>query len=175
MASERPGQLVFFFGPAGAGKTTLAKAWCTTRERAVQVQLDEIRSMIVSGLADPQGDSPLVSEQYAVAARSCCALAREFLASGYDMTIDDAETPGGFEMHWKPFLDGLNSKVVVIGPDLETTLSRNRERQKTVRDDIIQQQHSDAEGWPSEWTVNTAGLTVSESLAGVTAVIEGHA
>ncbi len=68
------GLLVFFFGPAGSGKSTLAAAWCKTKQSAVQIQLDEVRSLIVSGRADSQGDSPQVGEQYRTAAEECCAL-----------------------------------------------------------------------------------------------------
>jgi ribosomal protein S18 acetylase RimI-like enzyme len=53
------GRMVMFTGPAGAGKTTLARAWCATRQRAVHVELDEVRHLIVSGLEDPQAPSPL--------------------------------------------------------------------------------------------------------------------
>lgn len=52
------GRMVMFTGPAGAGKSTLARAWCATRPRAVDVELDEMRHLIVSCLADPGRDVP---------------------------------------------------------------------------------------------------------------------
>jgi predicted kinase len=63
-------------GPAGAGKSTLARAWCAARGRAAHVQLDEVRHLIVAGRADPQQPGPLQSEQYALSARATMALAR---------------------------------------------------------------------------------------------------
>ena len=51
---SQPARLVLFGGPAGSGKSTLAKAWCATRERSAHIQLDEIRSLILAGYADPQ-------------------------------------------------------------------------------------------------------------------------
>jgi chloramphenicol 3-O-phosphotransferase len=171
MVDSPQGVLVFFFGPAGAGKSTLAREWCRIWERAAQIGLDDVRSMIVSGLADPQSGSPVVAEQYETAAQACCALARTFLSAGYDVTVDDAETPHGFKEHWEPHLTGLRWKVVVIRPDLQTTLRRNDGRTKNVRTDIIRRQHADAAQWPVELTVDTTGLTVAESLRRVEQIL----
>src|ERR1039458_9611210 len=41
-------------GPAGAGKSTLAPAWCHTRLVAAHVQLDTVRNLLVQGPVDPQ-------------------------------------------------------------------------------------------------------------------------
>jgi len=41
-------------GPAGAGKSTLARAWCHTRLVAAHVQLDTVRDLLVQGLVDPR-------------------------------------------------------------------------------------------------------------------------
>ena len=88
-----------FTGPAGAGKSTLARAWCATRPRAVHVELDEVRHLIVSGLAEPQDAGALQAEQYGTSVAACCALAREFVAAGYDVADDDAVDPETFERH----------------------------------------------------------------------------
>lgn len=50
----QPGLLVLFGGPAGAGKSTPARAWCAAQARAVHIGLDRVREMIVGGRADPQ-------------------------------------------------------------------------------------------------------------------------
>jgi 2-phosphoglycerate kinase len=44
--------LLLFGGPAGAGKTSLAEAWCATRQRSAHIQLDEVRSLIAAGYTD---------------------------------------------------------------------------------------------------------------------------
>lgn len=41
--------LLLVGGPAGAGKSTLARAWCAAPARAAHVQLDEVRHLIVAG------------------------------------------------------------------------------------------------------------------------------
>ena len=158
------GRMVMFTGPAGAGKSTLAKAWCATRPRAVHVELHEVRHLIVSGRADPQELSPLQAEQYATSVAACCALVREFVGSGYDVAVDDAVDPEGFKVHWLPHLSGVEHSVVVVRPSLETVLERGAGRSKRVRSDVVRDQHAAAARWPSRRTVDTTGQSVEESL-----------
>ena len=101
--------MIMFAGPAGAGKSSLARAWCATRPRAVHVELDEVRHLIVSGLADPQVPGPLQAEQYDTSVAACYTLVREFVGSGYDVAVDDAVDPKGFERPWRPRLGASNT------------------------------------------------------------------
>jgi len=157
-------RMVMFTGPAGAGKTTLARAWCATRPRAAHVELDEVRHLIVSGLADPQAPGQLQADQYDTSVAACCALAREFAKSGYDVAVDDAVDPKGFERHWLPRLKGIEHSVVVVRPSLETVLERGAGRSKWVRADVVRDQHAAASRWPTERTIDTTGQSVQESL-----------
>ncbi len=142
------------------------------RDRAVQIELDEVRSMIVSGLADPQSDSPLVGEQYRLAARACCSLARTFLSDGYDVTVDDFETPSGFAANWEPYLSDLDWSVLVIRPSLDVTLNRNNLREKSVKKEIIEEQHSETGRWPYTVQIDTTGMTIEESVRKVSEVLD---
>jgi predicted kinase len=157
-------RLVLFGGPAGAGKTSLASRWCATRERAVHVQLDEVRSLIVTGLADPRSGGPIVDEQYATAVAACCDLARTFLADGYDVAIDDVLEPDAFEAHWRSHLRDTLFDIVVLLPDLEETLRRSDARPKRVRPEITRQQHEVCQTWPPEVRLDTTDLDIEASL-----------
>jgi len=113
-------RLVFLFGgPAAAGKTTLARAWCLTRPRAVHIEFDSVRSLMVSGLADPQARGALQHEQYVLCVDTCCSLAKAFCAAGYDVAIDDDLPKEAFDAHWLPKLEGVNYRVLVLLPDLK--------------------------------------------------------
>jgi chloramphenicol 3-O-phosphotransferase len=161
-------------GPAGAGKTTLAAAWCAERELAVHVELDDVRALIVAGRADPQRpELPRQEEQYALAARSCCAVARVFAGAGYDVAIGDVFEPAAFERYWRPELEGLSWRLVVVLPSLEETLARSAGRQKHVRERHSRAQHAACSRWPEEVRVDTSGLGVGESLAAVSTRLEG--
>ena len=81
--------MVLFGGPAGAGKSTLARAWCQTRQLAAHIELDEITSLIVSGLVDPQESGDCQEEQYRLTVEATCMLARTFAGGGCDVAIDD--------------------------------------------------------------------------------------
>ena len=157
-------RMIMFTGPAGAGKSTLARAWCATRPLAVHVELDEVRHLIIAGLADPQVPGPLQAEQYNMSVAACCALVREFVGSGYDVAVDDAVDPEGFERHWLPHLGGIDFSVVVVRPSLEAVLERGAGRFKRVRPDVVREQHAAASRWPTRLTIDTTGQSVEESL-----------
>ena len=119
------------------------------RAAGVHVELDEVRHLIVSGLADPQAPGPLQAEQYDTSVAACCALVREFVGNGYDVAVDDAVDPEGYERHWLPRLGGIECSVVVVRPSLETVLERDASRSKRVRPDLVREQHAAASRWPT--------------------------
>jgi len=163
--------MVMFTGPAGAGKTTLARAWCATRRRSVHVELDAVRHLIVSGLVDPQTTGPDQAEQYDTSVAACCALVREFIGRGYDVAVDDATDPGGFERHWLPRLGSIEYSVVVVRPGLKVALERGAGRSKRVRSDVARDQHAAASRWPAGQTIDTTGQSIEESLETVRRLI----
>jgi predicted kinase len=171
--AEPSGLLVLFGGPAGAGKSTLARAWCAMRPRAVHIELDRVRELIVAGRADPQQPGPLQGEQYRLSVRACLALARTFLESGYDVAIDDVIDPVAFEWDWRPLVEGLTWRMAIILPSLEETLARSRAREKRVLERHTRDQHAASLGWSESVRVETTGLGVAESLRLVQRVLDG--
>ena len=166
-------KLALFGGPAGSGKSTLAKAWSARRERAAHIQLDEIRSLIVVGLADPQKPGDLQAKQFLLSVGASCALAREFINAGYDVAIDDVLSPGRtFDSSWRRYLRGIDWKVVIIHPTLQETLTRSSNRDKRVPDHLVRQHHGATLGWPDRYRVDTTGLTVDGSLALIEEVLQ---
>lgn len=159
------GLLVLFGGPAGAGKSTLARAWCATRARAVHIQLDVVREMIVAGRADPQQPNALQADQYVLAVSACCALAGVFLEAGYDVAVDDTLESAPFEAYWRPILPTTDWRVVIVLPTLAETLARSVRRRKRVLEVHSRAQHAAAYGWPEPYRIDTTGLAVEESLA----------
>jgi chloramphenicol 3-O-phosphotransferase len=168
-----PGLLVLFGGAAGAGKTTLALAWCATRERAALVELDAVRDLIVSGRVDPQDTShPLQAHQYVDSVLASWSLARAFIDVGYDVALECVFEPDDFEKRWRSLLEGYDYRLVVVHPSLEKTLERSRARGKRVMEKHTRAQHAACAKWPSEVRVDTTELDVRESLDQVLRVIE---
>ena len=161
-------KLVLVGGAAGSGKSTLAGAWCASRKRAGHIQLDEVRGLVVAGLADPQERGDLQGEQFLLSVRACCSLAREFTGAGYDVTLDDVLYPGpAFDESWRRYLEGVDWRVVVIHPVLDETLRRNasRGREQQVPERLVREQHEAMFDWPERYRVDTSGQTVESSLA----------
>ena len=119
----------------------------------------------MSGRADPRLPGKLQSEQYEISAAACCALSRSFVEAGYDVAVDDVLPVSAFEEHWRPSLEGIDWRVVIVLPVLDVTLRRAASREKRVPEAIIRRQHEASLEWPERMRIDTTGLTVKESLA----------
>ena len=171
MSTAEVNRLVFFTGPAGAGKTTTARAWCATRRRAVYLESEAFWHRIVAGLAHPLGTGGEQAHQYAAAAAACCAAARSYVAAGFDVAIHDACGPDEYERHWRHRLGPIGCEVVVLLPALETTLARGAARAKEVPADVVRRQHAASQGWPEARRIDTSTLSVDEVVDAVVALL----
>ncbi|WP_344010566.1 Pro-rich N-terminal domain-containing protein [Streptomyces thermospinosisporus] len=144
---------VLLIGPAGAGKTSVAKYWADHRRvPTAHISLDDVREWVRSGFADPQAGWNDNSEaQYRLARRTCGFAARNFLANGISCILDDAVFPdrpvvglGGWKRHVGPGL-----LPVVLLPGLEIVLERNAERtgNRRLSDEEVARIHGRMAGW----------------------------
>ncbi|MFJ8311929.1 MULTISPECIES: Pro-rich N-terminal domain-containing protein [unclassified Streptomyces] len=144
---------VLLIGPAGAGKTTVARYWAQHRRvPTAHISLDDVREWVCSGFADPQAGWNDHSEaQYRLARRTCGFAARNFLANGISCILDDAVFPdrpvvglGGWKRHVGPGL-----LPVVLLPGLEVVLERNAERtgNRRLSDEEVAKIHGRMAGW----------------------------
>ncbi|MEV6740068.1 Pro-rich N-terminal domain-containing protein [Streptomyces sp. NPDC051104] len=144
---------VLLIGPAGAGKTSVAKYWADHRRvPTAHISLDDVREWVRSGFADPQSGWNDNSEaQYRLARRTCGFAARNFLANGISCILDDAVFPdrpvvglGGWKRHVGPGL-----LPVVLLPGLEIVLERNAERtgNRRLTDEEVARIHGRMAGW----------------------------
>ncbi|MFJ5262762.1 AAA family ATPase [Streptomyces sp. NPDC088387] len=144
---------ILLIGPAGAGKTSVAKYWADHRRvPTAHISLDDVREWVRSGFADPQSGWNDHSEaQYRLARRTCGFAARNFLANGISCILDDAVFPdrpvvglGGWKRHVGPGL-----LPVVLLPGLEIVLERNAERSgnRRLSDEEVARIHGRMAGW----------------------------
>ncbi|MET9444786.1 Pro-rich N-terminal domain-containing protein [Streptomyces sp. NPDC006610] len=144
---------VLLIGPAGAGKTSVAKYWADHRRvPTAHISLDDVREWVRSGFADPQSGWNENSEaQYRLARRTCGFAARNFLANGISCILDDAVFPdrpvvglGGWKRHVGPGL-----LPVVLLPGLDIVLERNAERSgnRRLSDEEVARIHGRMAGW----------------------------
>ncbi|MCZ1010939.1 AAA family ATPase [Streptomyces lydicus] len=144
---------VLLIGPAGAGKTSVARHWADTRRvPTAHISLDDVREWVRSGFADPQAGWNDHSEaQYRLARRTCGFAARNFLANGISCILDDAVFPdrpviglGGWKRHVGPGL-----LPIVLLPGLEIVLERNARRSgnRRLSDEEVARIHGRMAGW----------------------------
>ncbi|MFE0379278.1 Pro-rich N-terminal domain-containing protein [Streptomyces inhibens] len=144
---------VLLIGPAGAGKTSVARHWADTRRvPTAHISLDDVREWVRSGFADPQSGWNDHSEaQYRLARRTCGFAARNFLANGISCILDDAVFPdrpvvglGGWKRHVGPGL-----LPIVLLPGLEIVLERNARRtgNRRLSDEEVARIHGRMAGW----------------------------
>jgi hypothetical protein len=147
------GVAVLLIGPAGAGKTTVARFWADRRPvPTAHISLDDVREWVRSGFADPRSGWDDRSEaQYRLARRTCGFAARNYLANGISCILDDAVFPdrpavglGGWKRHVGPGLI-----PVVLLPGLDVVLERNAARTGTRRlsDEEVATIHGRMAGW----------------------------
>ncbi|RAJ60579.1 adenylate kinase family enzyme [Streptomyces sp. Amel2xB2] len=151
--ATRAAVAVLLIGPAGAGKTTVARYWAERRAVPTShISLDDVREWVRSGFADPQSGWNDHSEaQYRLARRTCGFAARNFLANGISCILDDAVFPdrpvvglGGWKRHVGPGMI-----PVVLLPGLEIVLERNAARSgnRRLSDEEVAQIHGRMAGW----------------------------
>ncbi|WP_097255765.1 Pro-rich N-terminal domain-containing protein [Streptomyces sp. Ag109_G2-15] len=144
---------VLLIGPAGAGKTSVAKYWADHRRvPTAHISLDDVREWVRAGYANPQSGWNDNSEaQYRLARRTCGFAARNFLANGISCVLDDAVFPdrpvvglGGWKRHVGPGL-----LPVVLLPGLDIVLERNAERSgnRRLTDEEVARIHGRMAGW----------------------------
>ncbi|MEU6239257.1 AAA family ATPase, partial [Kitasatospora sp. NPDC047058] len=140
-------------GPAGAGKTTVARHWAERRPTpTAHISLDDVREWVQSGFANPQSGWNNASEaQYRLARRTCGFACRNYLANGISCIIDDAVFPdrpaiglGGWKRHIGPGMI-----PVVLLPSLDSVLSRNARRSgnRRLSDEEVARIHGRMAGW----------------------------
>ncbi|MEU7485971.1 AAA family ATPase [Streptomyces sp. NPDC042319] len=144
---------VLLIGPAGAGKTSVARHWADIRRvPTAHISLDDVREWVRAGFADPQqGWNDHSEAQYRLARRTCGFAARNFLANGISCILDDAVFPdrpvvglGGWKRHVGPGL-----LPVVLLPGLEIVLERNAQRSgnRRLTDEEVARIHGRMAGW----------------------------
>ncbi|MER6298466.1 AAA family ATPase [Kitasatospora sp. NPDC001539] len=144
---------VLLIGPAGAGKTTVARYWAEHRATpTAHISLDDVREWVQSGFANPQSGWNNASEaQYRLARRTCGFACRNYLANGISCIIDDAVFPdrpaiglGGWKRHIGPGMI-----PVVLLPSLDSVLRRNARRSGNRRlgDEEVARIHGRMAGW----------------------------
>ncbi len=131
-----PGMVVIVTGPAGAGKSTVARELCRRFERAAHIAVDALRHMVVSGYASPlpgRTDAEEARRQGELARRNAAALARNFACAGFHAVIDDVLERREELDEYLAALAGCTVACVTLLPTAEALRARDAGRPPAER------------------------------------------
>ena len=156
-------------GSPGAGKTSVSRALARRFPRGVHVAVDDLRDLVVSGLASPV---PIwtneTTRQFRLARENAACIAQNYAQAGFAVVIDDVIVPPD-----DPFAH-LDPCRVLLRPNLEVLLTRNATRTNKPFDheilvSTIRRLHADLQAVPEAalegWLVlDSSHLTLEETV-----------
>jgi predicted kinase len=115
-------------GSASAGKSTAARALAASFEHGVHIPVDELRHMVVAGLALPApGWGDELVRQISLARSTAIQMAVEYAAAGFAVAIDDFFDPLGLR-EYRALLTRPEAHGVVLYPAEAEVRRRNATR-----------------------------------------------
>lgn len=174
--------LLLLTGPAGAGKTAAAASWAASQKHpTTHLSLDDVRDFVRSGYANPEdGWTAEAQRQYELARTACCTLARLYISAGFNCVIDDVIFPNWRPVSydaWRPELEGIPHKLVILLPDFSCLPDRNRGRRghrqltlttlRTIYDMMLPWR--DQGDFP---VIETTGMSVAETVIAIQSQVD---
>jgi len=166
--------LFMITGTPGAGKSTVATALMQRFPFGIHVPVDDIRDWVVSGIAYPGRDrSEETTRQMNLARQGAAHLARLYAEAGFAVAIDDTlGRAEALDVYLKA-LQGCLLLKIMLRPQLEVALARNRERTNKNHDknrlaqaipriyQEMEKLHTGARGWR---IIDNSHLSVAETV-----------
>lgn len=167
-------------GSPGAGKSSVARALLARTPRGLHLPIDDLRDLVVSGLAPPSltGD-PEATRQFRLAREAARFHARLYAEAGFAVALDDVLWPTDLPM-LRVAWDGLDVRPVLLAPTLAVTHGRNAARvgkpfDTTMLVPMIDALHpglQTADFWAAGWhVIDTSDLTVEQTADALLALL----
>lgn len=127
MSALQAGFLWIVSGVPGSGKTTVAAALAKRYPRSAHLPMDDLRQLVVSGLASPLEWTEETALQFAIARRNAGRLAADYATSGFTVVIDDVVHEQDLAQ-LLPHVGGLQPRKVLLSPSIFVVHRRNAQR-----------------------------------------------
>jgi chloramphenicol 3-O-phosphotransferase len=161
--------IFLIMGTPASGKSTISRALMQRFERGLHIPVDDLRHMVVSGLADKSfGVSPAL-DQLRLARASAARMALAYSDAGFAVAIDDFWHVEMRDVDYNPIIGNRVQRILLL-PNLEVTLNRLRSRDGSTShfEQAIRFVHHAIETRPellTSWhVVDSSGLSVKETV-----------
>ncbi len=154
-------------GPAGSGKSTVAKKLAKKLKKCVNIEADHVKHFIVSGFHSktlPDGTKKLVFSEWELVGDSIGLLARNFQERGYNVIINgyiDEPAWGNIMKHIE-----LTHKFLLL-PHIDETKNRDKQRDEHMGEEAVQEHHdyfSTADYYKDFIKLDSTNHTIEETL-----------
>jgi adenylate kinase family enzyme len=116
-------------GSPASGKSTVARALAKKYARSVHIPVDDVRSMVVSGVVHPSANwTPELVEQLRLARQSVVAMALNYQQAKFVVIIDDFWDPNSQMKEYEALWKFQEFTPVLLYPALEQAKTRNHGR-----------------------------------------------
>ena len=129
--------IFFITGAPATGKSTLSKVLLSRFPFGIHLPVDELREMVVSGIAHPVGWTDETTRQFRLAEQSACDIAVRYQDAGFAVAVDHCQGPPTLDALIAERLEGRVVHKIALVSSLETNLRRNRERTNKTFDHSV--------------------------------------
>ena len=114
-------------GPPAVGKSTTARALAAHFEKSIHIPVDDLRDMVISGLALPGGDwDEKLVEQLRLARESAAHMALAYRQAGFTVALDDFWDPASRLLEYSRLFEEPQVHRVLLFPSQRAAEERNR-------------------------------------------------
>ena len=159
-------------GTPASGKSSVSKALMQRFAHGVHLPVDNLREMVVSGIAHPVPEwTEETARQFGLARGNAALMARRYSSAGFAVAVDDVFSSRDFHADYEAHFAVAQPHRMLLLPRLEVALRRNAERtHKNFHPEIligvIRHLHAeytamDVRGW---LVIDSSELTVEETV-----------